>query len=148
MSYSQNTVALDQPYYGAPLGAAVQRFFKKYATFTGRASRSEFWWWVLVNVVVVGVLNILSAVTGGAGGVDEYGMPTGPSGLGVVFLVLTALWSLAVLVPGIAVTVRRLHDTNKSGFWIFIALVPVIGPIVLLVFELLPSDPAGVRFDA
>ncbi len=78
MSYSQNTVALDQPYYGAPLGAAVQRFFKKYATFTGRASRSEFWWWVLVNVVVVGVLNILSAVTGGAGGVDEYGMPTAP----------------------------------------------------------------------
>ncbi len=65
-----------------------------------------------------------------------------------MFLVLTALWSLAVLVPGIALTVRRLHDTNKSGFWIFIALVPVIGPIVLLVFELLPSDPAGVRFDA
>jgi len=148
MSYSQNTTALDQPYYGAPLGAAVQRFFKKYATFTGRASRSEFWWWVLVNVVVVGVLNILSAVTGGLGSVDEYGMPTGPSGLGVVFLILTALWSLVVLVPGIALTVRRLHDTNKSGFWIFIVFVPVIGPLVLLVFELLPADPAGARFDA
>ncbi|OZD55545.1 DUF805 domain-containing protein [Rhodococcus sp. 06-1477-1B] len=148
MSSSQATVALDQPYYGAPLGAAVQRFFKKYATFSGRASRSEFWWWVLVNVVVLAVLNILSAATGGVGGVDEYGAPTGPSGLGVVFVILTGLWSLAVLIPGIALTVRRLHDTNKSGFWIFIAFVPFVGGLILLVFELLPSDPAGARFDA
>jgi len=148
MSYSQNTAALDQPYYGAPLGAAVQRFFKKYATFTGRASRSEFWWWIFANVIVVAVLEILALVTGGAGGLDPAGNAAAPSGLGLVFLVVLIAWGLATFVPHLALIVRRLHDTNKSGFWIFIAFVPIVGPLVLLVFELLPSDPAGARFDA
>ncbi|WP_295839635.1 DUF805 domain-containing protein [uncultured Microbacterium sp.] len=148
MSNTNTRAALEQPYYGAPIGAAVQRFFKKYATFTGRASRSEYWWWVLVNAVVLAVLGTLALVTGGGGGVDEYGAPAGPSGLGVVFLVLYVVWGLATLVPGIALVVRRLHDTNKSGFWIFIGLVPFVGSLILLVFMLLPPVPEGARFDA
>lgn len=148
MSNTNTRVALEQPYYGAPIGAAVQRFFKKYATFTGRASRSEYWWWVLVNAVVLAVLGTLALVTGGGGGVDEYGAPAGPSGLGVVFLVLYVVWGLATLVPGVALVVRRLHDTNKSGFWIFIGLVPFVGSLILLVFMLLPPVPEGARFDA
>jgi len=147
MSQVQPAVPLDQPYYGAPLGAAVQRFFKKYATFRGRASRSEYWWWFLVNVVVLAVLGTLALATGGPT-VDEYGASTAPSGAGLVFYLLYVAWGLATIVPGFALVVRRLHDTNKSGFWIFIGLVPVVGPIILLVFVLLPADPQGARFDA
>ncbi|MFJ4037963.1 DUF805 domain-containing protein [Microbacterium sp. NPDC090007] len=147
MSNVQSAVPLDQPYYGAPIGAAVQRFFKKYATFRGRASRSEFWWWALVNVMVASVLSGLALATSGPT-VDELGQPVGPSGLGLVFFVLYGVWGLVTLIPGIALVVRRLHDSNKSGFWVFVVLVPVVGPIVLLVFELLPADPAGARFDA
>ncbi|SIR65248.1 DUF805 domain-containing protein [Microbacterium sp. RURRCA19A] len=144
MSSSQTAPALNQPYYGAPLGAAVQRFFKKYATFTGRASRSEFWWWILIAAIVNLVLNILATV--GGVGVTPSGELT-VSGFGVFVLVVAGLWSLATIVPQIAVGVRRLHDTNHSGFWYFIALVPLLGPIVLLVFFLRDADPQGARFD-
>lgn len=148
MSYSQSTAPLSQPLYGASFGAAVQRFFKKYATFSGRASRSEFWWWILANAIVSVVLSVLALITGGGGGVDAAGNPLPPSGLGVVFLVLLSVWGLATFVPHLALIVRRLHDTNRSGFWIFIAFVPVVGGIILFVFEVLPSDPRGARFDA
>ncbi len=147
MTNTQSAVPLDQPYYGAPIGAAVQRFFKKYATFRGRASRSEFWWWTLVNVVVAVVLSGLALATSGPT-VDELGQPVGPSGLGLVFYLLYLAWTLATIVPGIALVVRRLHDSNKSGFWLLIVFVPVVGPIILFVLELLPADPAGARFDA
>ncbi|MDU0365738.1 DUF805 domain-containing protein [Microbacterium sp. KSW4-17] len=147
MSYTQSTTPLSQPLYGASFGAAVQRFFKKYATFRGRASRSEFWWWVLANALVSIVLSVLALLTGGPG-VDEFGQTAVPSGLGFVFYVILLLWGLATFVPHLALIVRRLHDTNRSGFWIFIGFVPLVGGIILFVFELLPSDPRGARFDA
>ncbi|MCG7417073.1 MULTISPECIES: DUF805 domain-containing protein [Microbacterium] len=146
MTNSQTAPALSQPYYGAPIGAAVQRFFKKYATFTGRASRSEYWWWALVQAVVSFALTLLALATGGPT-VDELGNPTAPSGLGLVFFVIYLLWALATIVPHLALTVRRLHDTNRSGFWIFIAFVPFVGGLVLFIFMLLPSNPEGARFD-
>ncbi|MFF7681266.1 DUF805 domain-containing protein [Microbacterium sp. NPDC007973] len=147
MSHTQSTAPLSQPLYGASFGAAVQRFFKKYATFRGRASRSEFWWWILANALVSIVLSVLALLTGGPA-VDEYGQTAAPSGLGFVFYVILLLWGLATFVPHLALIVRRLHDTNRSGFWIFIAFVPLVGGIILFVFELLPSDPRGARFDA
>jgi len=140
VSSSQTAPALDQPYYGAPLGAAVQRFFKKYA------SRSEFWWWFLVMAIVGAVFSILALATSGPT-VNEFGEPVGPSGLGLVFFVIYGLWSLATLVPYLALVVRRLHDSNRSGFWIFIAFVPFVGGIILLVFLILDSNPQGARFD-
>jgi len=95
---------------------------KKYATFTGRARRTEYWMFALFNIIIIAVLTFLDTLMGIPG-------------------VLSGLYSLAVFLPGLAVAVRRLHDTGKSGWWILIALVPFIGFIVLLVFMVLDSQP-------
>jgi uncharacterized membrane protein YhaH (DUF805 family) len=134
------------PYYGAPFPAAVRRFFKKYATFSGRASRSEYWWWVLVSAAVGIVINIITGVAGAAGTTTTaYGSAPGP---GAAFgLILAVVWGLAVIVPSLALTVRRLHDVNQSGWLILIGLVPFLGAIALLVLTIMQSNPAGQRFD-
>jgi uncharacterized membrane protein YhaH (DUF805 family) len=91
------------------------KVLKNYAGFSGRARRKEYWMFFLFNVIASGVLWVLDALVG-----------TAPF--------LGGLYFLAVVIPGIAVTVRRLHDTGRSGWWLLIVLVPVIGSIALLVF--------------
>ncbi|MCU1423135.1 MAG: hypothetical protein JWN36_2786 [Microbacteriaceae bacterium] len=142
------------PYYGAPLKVAVVRFFTKYADFTGRASRSEYWWWALVYFVVANVLEIasfaivtpimmqLNAIATGRPAADV-GLPAGTVTIGIVLLVI----SLGLLVPQLALTWRRLHDTNRSGGFFFLGLIPWVGAIILVVFLALGPDPAGARFD-
>ncbi|MFK0004243.1 DUF805 domain-containing protein [Paenarthrobacter sp. NPDC090520] len=134
------------PYYGAPIGAAVQRFFKKYTAFTGRASRSEYWWWALVAAVVGFVLNLLTTILGAAGATVSNGTSV-PGPGAVVGFILIAVWGLATIVPSIALTVRRLHDGNFSGWLVLLVLVPFLGALAVLVLTLLPSNPAGQRFD-
>ena len=134
------------PYYGAPFQAAAKRFFKKYASFSGRASRSEYWWWTLVAVIVGIVLNIIV----GSGMVTSTSAYSSAPQLGpgaVVGLILGIIWGLATIVPSLALTVRRLHDSNKSGLLVLLALIPFAGAIILLVFTLMGPDPAGQRFD-
>ncbi|KQO10521.1 hypothetical protein ASF06_07190 [Agreia sp. Leaf244] len=144
-----NAVPLSQPLYGASLGDAVRRFFKKYATFTGRASRSEYWWWALVSFVVITVLQSLAFITGGPGGVSADGTTyEGPGAGYLIFNIILFIYSLAVLVPTLALLVRRLHDGNFSGFFAFLLLIPFLGPIIIFVLALLPSKPEGARFDA
>ncbi len=129
------------PYYGAPFPQAVKRFFQKYATFTGRASRSEYWWWVLVSVAVGIVLN------------NFVGAPlildsTGSFGPGATLrAILLLIWGVGTLVPSLALSVRRLHDANFSGWLLLFGLVPFLGAAALLVFMVQPSDSAGQRFD-
>jgi uncharacterized membrane protein YhaH (DUF805 family) len=133
---------LDQPLYGASFGEAIRRFFKKYADFTGRASRSEFWWWYLFAIIIGAVYGILLSTLGTAG--------NGGSGLGPfgwVLVVLYSLWGLAILVPSLALIWRRLHDANLAGPFLFLGFIPFVGWIILLVFYLLPSKPEGARFD-
>ncbi|WP_314454745.1 DUF805 domain-containing protein [uncultured Microbacterium sp.] len=137
---------LDQPYYGAPLGAAVRRFFAKYATFSGRASRSEYWWWVLVGAVVGTVLNALPTLTDGIR-IEADGSATITGPLGVILGLVWLVWAVGTFLPTLAVLVRRLHDTDRSGFWVFIGLVPLIGILVLVVFTVLGPRPEGARFD-
>ena len=91
---------------------------KKYAVFSGRARRKEYWMFVLINIIVSVVFVAIDNVIGTAS----------DSGTGV----LSGLYSLAVLLPTLAVLVRRLHDTNRSGWWILINLVPFIGSLWLL----------------
>ena len=101
---------------------------KNYAVFKGRASRKEFWMFVLFNIIVSVILSILE------------GLVSRDTSI------LSGLYSLAVLVPSLAVTVRRLHDTNKSGWWWFIVLVPIIGPFVLLAFMIMDSQAAANQY--
>lgn len=147
MTTSTAAVPLSLPLYGASLGQAASRFFKKYATFSGRASRSEFWWWFLCNTIIAGVLYAIMAAAGFSGAtVSETGATTPGPGFAIA-VIPYSLWSLATIVPWLALVWRRLHDTNRSGGWYFIGLVPFVGSIILLVFLVLDSDPAGARFD-
>lgn len=102
---------------------------KKYADFSGRARRTEYWLFVLFNMVIAMLLGVVDYVLGSAGLV------------GLIF-------GLAILIPSIAVAVRRLHDTNRSGWWLLIAIIPVIGTIALLIFLVLDSTPGENRFGA
>ncbi len=106
---------------------------KKYATFEGRARRKEYWFFVLFNVLAIIVLEILDVVLG------TFSQETG-------FGLLSGLYAIAVLLPSLAVTVRRLHDTDRSGWWILINFIPLIGAIVLLIFTLLDGTPGSNRF--
>ena len=145
---TDSTVALSQPLYGASLVQAVKRFFAKYATFSGRASRSEYWWvavaFLIVSVVFGGILALVLATTGEVqpgGGVKG----TGPE---IAVLVIFGLLYLAVIIPSISVTVRRLHDANFSGWLYLLHLIPYLGSLIVLILTILPSRPEGVRFDA
>lgn len=106
---------------------------KKYAVFNGRARRKEYWYFVLFHMIVSIVLGVIDGLTGSF---------SGDVGLGL----LGAIYALAVLIPSIAVIVRRLHDTDRSGWWILISLIPLIGTIVLIVFLVLDSTPGANRF--
>jgi uncharacterized membrane protein YhaH (DUF805 family) len=104
-------------------GQAVKNGFLNYATFSGRASRSEYWYWILF--VLVG--SIVAAI---ADGLILNDMETEPIGL---------IFSVVTLLPGVAVSVRRLHDINKSGWWLLIALTG-IGYLLLLYWAIQPSS--------
>jgi uncharacterized membrane protein YhaH (DUF805 family) len=108
---------------------------KKYAVFSGRARRKEYWYFVLFNILISIGLSIIDAVLG-----------TGNAETGTGLL--SGIYSLAVLIPSLAVLVRRLHDTNRSGWWILIGLIPIIGWIVLLVFMVEDSNPGQNQYGA
>ncbi|MBZ0335003.1 DUF805 domain-containing protein [Marinobacter sp. AL4B] len=108
---------------------------KKYAVFSGRARRKEYWFFILFNIIISLALGAIDGVMG------SYSETAGVGLLG-------GIYSLAVLIPGIAVTVRRLHDTGRSGWWFLIVLVPVIGALVLLVFMVLDSKPEQNQYGA
>src|SRR5450755_2727913 len=101
---------------------------KKYADFSGRARRREYWFFVLFNIIISVVLSVCDVFVGTYSAAASVG-------------ILSGIYTLAVLIPGIAVTVRRLHDTGRSGWWILIVLVPIIGGIWLLVLMFFDSQP-------
>jgi uncharacterized membrane protein YhaH (DUF805 family) len=102
--------------------------WKKFAVFQGRARRKEYWFFALFNVLAIAILTVIDTMIG------TFNMQTG---IGV----LSGLYCIAVLLPSLAVGVRRLHDIGKSGWWLPLGLVPLVGGIVLLVFALLDSEP-------
>lgn len=139
---------LDLPWYGIGFGQAISRAFKKYARFDGRASRSEFWWFYLFNVIVSFILSIpyeiaaisqTAAVANGA---------TPGLGLGIIkWEIPPSIWGLVVLLPTLGLFWRRLHDTNRSGAWWFFSFACGIGVLVPLIMCILDTNPEGRRFD-
>ncbi len=99
---------------------------QQYAVFSGRARRKEYWMFILINAIIAAAI---SMVDGMLSTVD----------LGLIY-------SLVVLIPTIAVTVRRLHDTDRSGWWILISLIPLVGGIVLLVFMAIDGTPGKNQY--
>ena len=106
---------------------------KKYAVFSGRARRSEYWFFILFYLIIYIALSFVDRATGTF---------DARSGAGL----LTSIYALALLIPSLAVSVRRLHDTDRSGWWILIAFIPLIGAIVLLVFFVLDGTAGTNRF--
>ncbi len=104
---------------------------RNYAVFSGRARRTEYWMFGLFYLIFAIVLGIIESILG-----------IGGEGGGL----LSGLFLLAMLIPSIAVTFRRLHDTDRSGWWLFIALVPLIGTIILLIFMVHDSQSGENRY--
>lgn len=108
---------------------------KKYAVFSGRSRRKEYWYFVLFNMIITIALAFVDQITG---------LVSAEAGMGL----LSGIYTLAVLIPDVAVSVRRLHDTGRSGWWLFIILVPIIGAIVLFVFMVQDSKPGTNQYGA
>jgi uncharacterized membrane protein YhaH (DUF805 family) len=108
---------------------------KQYAVFKGRARRKEYWFFILFNLIASAVLTVIDFMTGNL----DLALGMGP---------LSGLYSLAVLIPSLAVTVRRLHDTDHSGWWLLIGVIPLAGAIVLLIFMLQDSKPGDNQYGA
>ncbi len=100
--------------------------WKKFAVFSGRARRKEYWMFILIDIIVAAILSIID----GAAGVS----------------LLVPIYGLAVLIPSLAILSRRLHDTGRSAWWILICLVPFIGQIVLIIFAIFDSQPGQNKY--
>ncbi|MER7460273.1 DUF805 domain-containing protein [Micromonospora sp. NPDC126480] len=116
---------------------AIKSVLSQYVGFRGRARRSEYWWFALFTMI----LNVVAVILDGALGTK---LGSDPGSTGVIGLIVT----LALLLPGLAVSVRRLHDTDRSGWWLLIGLVPLVGFIVLLVFFVKDGTQGSNRFGA
>ena len=106
---------------------------KKYAVFTGRARRKEYWYSFLVHTIISIVLAVIDGISG------SFSAEAGVGLLGGIYI-------LAILIPSISVSVRRLHDTDRSGWWLLIGLIPLIGAIVLFVFMVQDSKPGENQY--
>ncbi len=100
---------------------------KKYTVFTGRARRKEYWIFVLFNMLISFILSFVEELVGGPG-------------------IIGMIYGLAILIPSLAVSVRRLHDTDRSGWWLLIAVVPLAGAIVLIIFMATDSTTGDNQF--
>ena len=105
----QGYVYTGEPKPSVSFFEAIKLYFMNYANFSGRSRRSEYWWATLAIAIIGGVISAI---------VPE----------------LAGVWSLATLIPGIAVCVRRLHDIGKSGWWYLLVFLPLAGPIILLIW--------------
>lgn len=118
---------------------------KRYADFSGRSRRMEFWMWQLFQIIIYFVVLVLAMVMGG--GAMMSGDPTALAAAGggmVIIMALYGLWWLAVIVPSIAVAVRRLHDTNRTGWWVLAPLAPYLVMILAGMMAVSSPDMAGV----
>jgi uncharacterized membrane protein YhaH (DUF805 family) len=124
---------------------AVKSVFSNYATFSGRARRSEYWWWALAYIITIIVLGFVERSVLGSGSAD---MGSGDGGVSASFNtgILSGLFMLASAIPYLAVGARRLHDIDRSGWWMLIAFIPLIGWLILLYWYVKAGTPGPNRF--
>lgn len=103
---------------------------KNYTGFSGRARRKEYWMFVLINMIICAVLNVIQSV------------------IGMETPYISIIYSLGVLLPSIAVAIRRLHDTDRSGWWVLLSLIPIIGTVVIIIFLCQNGTAGNNRFGA
>ena len=119
-------------------GQAISYNLNNLTNFSGRASRSEFWWWILfvwiVNVILGFLINLVTPASDGTSSLGFLG--------NVALLVISVIFFLATL----AVAIRRLHDTGRSGWWVLLYWICCIGTIILIVFTVQPSQPADNQY--
>ena len=142
---------LSQPLYGATIMQATKRFFKKYARFSGYASLSEYWWSTLALSIISLVLSIplmigYIGIIASAATYDPYSTSSAAgAGMGImgviaiIGVIIVGLFSLAILVPTLAIQARRLHDGGFSALFLLLYLIPYVGSLVVLVFMFLPT---------
>lgn len=125
--------------------AAVKSAFSNYATFSGRARRAEYWWFLLFGAVVGLVLGLIDTQVLGYGNAES---AVGDGSVSVSFDAgpLLAIFILGILLPGIALSIRRLHDTDRRGWWMLITLIPAIGSLILLWFYVSKGTAGPNRF--
>lgn len=159
-------VSNEAPLLGASPGAAMLRFVGLAFRLRGRASRSEYWWWMLINVLVIGTCQFFlpwlltgrvpnpSLLVGPFGSAVFADIPLFSTSLNepannafvAALLVVSGIWILLTAVPGFTVAVRRLHDSNLSGWWVLLVLIG--WSLVMFLLALRRSRPEGARFDA
>lgn len=141
--------------------------FKRYADFNGRSRRKEFWSWFLLNAIVVGVLMIILMIMitsaaarstvsytsyssgssyGYRANIDPFQFFRNLGGAALIPFILLMLWGLVMFIPNLAVTIRRLHDQNKSGWFYCLGFIPFVGPIILLVFMFMEGTPGPNQY--
>lgn len=116
------------------MSEAIKSVFNKYATFSGRARRSEYWYWALFTSIISIACSILISIVGQ------------DSGFATFISIIEGIWALAILVPGLALCWRRLHDIGKSGAYWFFILIPLVGAIMLLVWFCQDSQPGENQY--
>ena len=131
---SQTYTGGSETYSGLPMGEAIKSVFSKYARFAGRATRSEYWYFSLFNLLITAGLLLLGSLIANSGGTL--------ADTSIVAAFLLIIWWAAIFIPTLAVSIRRLHDAGYSGWLYLLVLVPYVGGIVLFVFALLVSQPA------
>ena len=114
---------------------AIKKGFRGYVVWNARSTRSEYWWWSLFAVIVAIVASVIDTAIFSS----DMTMGIGPVG-GIV--------TLALFLPGLSVWIRRLHDTDRTGWWVWIMLIPILGAIVSLIFVLLPSKMGPTRWNS
>ena len=118
---------------------AVKTALTKYATFNGRATRPEYWWWILAMIILFTVLGLIDgAVIAPLLGFEAFDPEAGQP--------VSFIASLGLLLPNLAVSARRLHDTDRSAWWLLLGLIPLIGTLVLLFFYVQRGTDGPNRF--
>ncbi|MBJ9353567.1 DUF805 domain-containing protein [Citrobacter koseri] len=116
-------------------------FFRHYVNWRGRTGRKGYWLFVLINIIIIFVLQILDRIIA----TTFLGFSSQEVNSHGGIYILTVLYILATFIPNITLSIRRLHDINKSGWWLLLSLIPIAGSLILLIFACLKSD-GGNRF--